>query len=82
MIAAQIEALAAVGDRPHEHRFLRPEVISGVGLGQFLLIVAGNGHEVENSRGEMADLATLLVRYVADHGQGFDQLVADGKHWI
>src|SRR5260370_42686620 len=69
MLAAEIEALAAIGDGADQHGLVGAEIVAGIALGQFLAMVSQNGHEVEDSGGEMADGAAFLVGDVARHGQ-------------
>ena len=55
MVAAEVEALAAIGDGAHQHGLVRAEIVAGVGLRQFLAVVALDGHQVEDRGGEIAD---------------------------
>src|ERR1022692_1096691 len=70
MLAAEIEALAAIGDGADQHGFVGPEVVAGIGFGQFLAMVAQNGDEVEDRGGEVADGAGFPMGHVARHGEG------------
>src|SRR5437899_3317619 len=68
MIALDIETLAAIRHRPDENGFPRPIVIARIGLGGLVASVALQRHEIKNGRGELADVAILLMRDVAGHG--------------
>src|SRR5215831_17596933 len=70
MLAREVETLAAIGYRTNQNGLLRPEVVAGIGLRKFLPVVAVNWYEVEDRRGEVADRAALLNRYVPCHRQG------------
>ena len=72
MLAAEIEALAAIGDGAHQHGLVGAEVVAGIGLGQLLAMVAEDGDEVEDGGGEVADGAAFLVGDVARHGEGLE----------
>src|SRR5208282_3945565 len=61
VITAEVEALAAIGQRPDQNSLLRPEVIAGVGFGQLPVDVAVDGHEIEDGGCEMADFVALLA---------------------
>ena len=47
---AKVEALAPLGDGADEDRLLRPKVVAGIGLRQFLAMVAVDRDEVEDGR--------------------------------
>ena len=70
MIALDIETLAAIRHRPDENGFPRPIVIARIGLGGLVASVALQRHEIKDGRGELADVAILLMRDVAGHSQG------------
>src|SRR5438105_3396289 len=70
MIALDIKTLAAIRHRPDKNSFPRPIVIARIGLRSFVASVALQGDEVKDRRGELADIAVLLMGDVAGHGQG------------
>src|SRR5580704_5084276 len=69
MLTLKVKALAALGYRPDEDRFVRAEVISGVGTRQLAAEVSSNWHKIEDGGGEIADRALLLCGHVASHGK-------------
>src|SRR5579885_76516 len=72
VIAAKVEALAAIGHSADQDRFIRPEIVGRIALGTLLVDIAFDGHQVEDSGGEMTDFTAFLVRHVARHGQGLE----------
>src|SRR5262249_26746935 len=71
MLAMKIVALAAVGDGADEDCLVRAEVITGVGLRQFLPEIAMDRDEIEDGSSEVRDAPALLSRDVAHHRQCF-----------
>jgi hypothetical protein len=69
VVAAEIEALPAIGNSANQDRFTRPEVIGWIGLRQFSPEVPVNRHQVEDRRREVTDLAAFLVGDIARHGE-------------
>src|SRR4051794_16267084 len=62
VVAAEVIALAAIGDGADKHRFMRPEIIARIRLGKFLAEVTVDGIDIENGGGEVANTAPCLVR--------------------
>ena len=71
MIAAEIEAGAAIGHRAHQQRLVRAEIVAGIGLGKLVVNIALDRRQIENGSREVADGAAFLVRHIARHGQRF-----------
>src|SRR5712692_9825992 len=61
VIALNVEALAAVCYRPDQYGFPRPIIIAWIRFGSFLANVAFEQNEIKGGRGELADLAVLLM---------------------
>src|SRR5437879_4489616 len=78
MIAAKIEARAAISHGTNQDRLLRAEIVAGIGFRKLVVNIALDGHEVKNSGGELPDFPTLLLRHIARHGQSFE--VNFGRH--
>src|SRR5208282_2272410 len=69
MISTKIKTLSPIGHSPYQDGFVGTEIISRIGLGQFVVNVPLNRHQVENGGGEILDYASVLVCHVADHGK-------------
>src|SRR5438128_1386221 len=68
MVALCVKAFAAVRDRAHQDGFPRAIVVARGRLGRLLSRVALERHEIENRRGEAANLTAFLMGDVAGHG--------------
>src|SRR5205823_399826 len=55
MVAAEVKALAAVGDRPHQNRLVRAEIVTRIGLRQLAVNIALDRNQIENSGGKVSD---------------------------
>src|SRR5690349_12861543 len=69
MIAAEIKALSAIGNRAHQYRLMRPKIIPWIRLGQLAVDIAGDGNQIEYRRCKIPDLPSLLARHITRHGQ-------------
>src|SRR5690349_14957070 len=67
MIAADIEAFAAVCDRTDQHCLVRTKVVARIGFRQFAVYVAANRNRIEDCSCEVTDFAMVLMGNIPRH---------------
>src|SRR5579872_246757 len=71
MIAAEIEALSAIGYGSDEDRFMRTKIVAWIGLWQLPVIIAMNRDQIENGGSEMLDRPAFAFGHIARHCERF-----------